>query len=149
MTPSRHIIASLALGAIFWFFAKSFYAGLLCFASGVFSDADHFIEYMIHFGWKGLSYKNVYYVSQQTQKRVGNKRFNKLYIVFHIGEIAILLWVLVIWTRNIYLLAIATGYTVHLIIDTLGNRGYPRCYFLLGRFISGFDTDKLLRPKKT
>ncbi len=143
MRPSKHIIASLTIGALLWLFTRSLYAGLLCFASGVLVDLDHILEYIIHHGWKGLSFKNMYEACEQTEKQKGDMRFKKLYIIFHTGEAALLLWIAAIYTKNIFLLAIAWGYSSHLILDIIGNKVYPISYFMFRRAINKFDSDKL------
>lgn len=143
MRPSRHIIASLTIGALLWLFTRSLYAGFLCFASGILVDLDHILEYIIHHGWKDLTFKNMYEACEQTERQKGDMRFKKLYIIFHISEIAILLWIAAIYTKNIFLLAIAWGYSSHLILDVIGNNTYPISYFMFWRAINKFDSDKL------
>lgn len=138
MKPSIHAIASFFLGMAIWFFTKSIYAALLCFVSGTFVDFDHVIEYVVHFGRKGLSIKEIY--------RVCNERlFEKLYVVFHSAELAILLCVLGVYTKNIYLLAISAGYTSHLILDFIGNPLHLFSYFLLRRFMRKFKAERLVK----
>ena len=147
MKPSKHVIASVALGAGLGFFTKSLYAGMLTAISGIFVDSDHFIEYVIHYGWKNLTYKNVYEASVQTGKREGDMRFKKIYLVFHTGEIAILFWIAAIYTGNIYFLAVAMGYTLHLVLDSTGNPIHPFSHFIIWRAIKGFNTDKLFKKE--
>jgi len=147
MNPSRHVITSFALGAIFWFFTKSISASLLCFLTGVLVDLDHIIEYPLHFDWRSFSAKNVYHASIHTRDGKGDYRYKKLYIVFHSWEMVILFWALYAYTKNIYFLAFSLGYTSHMFLDTVGNKGYPALYFLLGRIMNNFSTDKLMRKK--
>ncbi len=143
MRPSRHIIASLTIGAVLWFFTKSVYAGLLCFASGVLVDIDHILEYIIHHGRKGLSFKNMYEACEQTERQKGDLKFKRLYIILHTAEIVLLLWTITIYTKNIYLLAITWGYSLHLILDCAANPLYPFSYFIFWRAINKFDSSKL------
>ncbi|MGB2706367.1 MAG: hypothetical protein WBC74_05900 [Candidatus Omnitrophota bacterium] len=145
MKPSRHIIASACIGGALAFFTKSVYAGIICFASGIFVDFDHVIEYIIHHKWKNLSFRNVYYMSEQTSKGENGEGFKKLYLVFHIGEIALLLWVAAIYTKNIYLLAISLGYSAHIVMDSIGNTMEPAGYFVLWRAMNKFDTERLMK----
>ncbi len=149
MKPAKHIIASLSLSAIFWFFTKSVYGAFLCFASGLASDADHILEYIIHFGWKGLNYERLYHVCENTEKKLpGMRKFKKLYLIFHSTEIVIFLWIFTAFTKNIYILAIAAGYSLHMMLDMIGNRAYPSSYFLIVRALKGFHTDRILGRKE-
>ena len=145
MRPSRHIIASLTIGAALWFFTRSLYAGLLCFASGVLVDLDHILEYAIHHGWRDITLENMYTACEETERGEGNLRFKRLYIIFHISEIAILLWIAAIYTKNIFVLAVALGYSSHLILDAIGNKVYPIAYSIFWRAINKFDTNKIFR----
>ncbi|UCD55009.1 MAG: hypothetical protein JSV93_05695 [Candidatus Omnitrophota bacterium] len=143
MKPSRHIIASLTLGGLLWLFTKSVYVGSLCFASGILVDVDHVLEYIIHHGWKGLTFKNVYRACEQTAKQEGKMRFKKIYIIFHTGEAVLLLWAITVYTKNIYLLAITIGFSLHLILDCIGNSLRPFSYSVCWRAINKFDSNKL------
>jgi len=145
MKPSRHIIASVCVGGAITFFTKSIYAGIICFASGVLVDFDHIIEYVIHHRWKNLSLKNVYHMSERTCAGDNNRGFKKLYLLFHSGEIAILLWILTVCTRNIYVLAVAAGYSLHILLDCMGNPMQNIGYFMFWRAMNKFDTEKLFK----
>lgn len=147
MKPLRHVITSFALGAGIWFFTKSAYAGLVCFMSGILVDLDHFIEHTIHFGWKTLSIKNVYKASRDTTLSDGAEGYEKLYLVFHSNEVAILLWIAAICTENIYLIAVALGYSSHLALDAIGNTMHPLSYFVIRRFAKKFRTKHLIIKK--
>ncbi len=148
MKPSRHVIASAFAGGLLAFFTKSVYAGILCLASGVLVDFDHVIEYIIHHRWKNLSLGNIYHVSEQTNYRNSAEGFKKLYLLFHSAEIAILLLIAAVYTKNIYILAIATGYSLHIILDCIGNPMQNIAYFILWRATKGFETDKLFDDGK-
>ena len=133
MKPSRHIAASFSVSLLLGVFTKSFYAGATCLAAGVLVDFDHIIEYIIHHGWKGMNFRTVYDASEQSALRENEIGFNRLFLIFHSGEAAIIAWILGIAVKNIYILAFALGYTLHLILDCLGNPMYPSSYFLLVR----------------
>lgn len=139
MKLAKHIILSLIISIVLFIFTKSVYAGILCFVFGVFMDVDHIIEYILHYGWKDFTLKNVFRACEQTEKREGKLRFKKLYLIFHIGEIAILLLVAAIFLNNIYLWAIAIGYSSHLFFDLIGNNIKPINYLLSWRIMNNFD----------
>lgn len=148
MKPAQHVIASVSIGVIVWFFTKSIYAALLYFASGLFLDSDHIIEYIIHHGWEKISFKKVYRASIETGRQEGSYRFKRLYLVFHAGEIALILWGIAIYLKNVYFLAITLGYSSHLIMDCIGNPLYPQAYSILWRAMNKFNTDKFVRRQK-
>jgi hypothetical protein len=138
MKPVIHAITSFSLGVVLWFFTKSFSAAFLCFISGTIVDFDHVIEYIIHFGRKSLTLKNLYHVCEEML-------FNRLYVIFHSIELVILFWLAALLIKNIYLLAISMGYTSHLILDLIGNPLHPFSYFLVRRFKKRFVTERLIK----
>ncbi|MCQ9208906.1 MAG: hypothetical protein NG712_05980 [Omnitrophica bacterium] len=145
MLPSRHIVASLALGAIVSSFSESLLAGLVCFFSGILVDADHIIEYIIHYGRRAFSFKVIYDACLKMVNREKNGGVARIFIFFHVGEIAILLWILALLTKNVYLLSMALGYTTHLLMDMSGRTLHPCAYFILVRAKNGFRTTDLIK----
>ena len=147
MKPSRHIIVSFSLGLVLWVFTKSIYAGILCFLSGVLVDFDHIVEYVVHHGLKTITIKRVYQASVQTGEDKGKLKFKKLYLIFHAHEIAIFFIIAAVVTRNMYLSAIAIGYSVHLIMDCVANPLSIRSNSIIWRAANKFDT-KIMRKKE-
>ncbi len=147
MNPSKHFIASLFVGAIVWFFARSLYAGLVCLFCGIFLDLDHIIDYIADHGWRNLTYKNLRRACEQTARQEGELQFRKIYLIFHCAEVALMLWLLVLYARNVYLFAGALGYSVHLILDYISNPVNPHSYFITGRAINKFLTKRILQKK--
>ncbi len=145
MLPSRHIIASLPLGAAVGFFTESLFAGLLCFLTGIFVDIDHIIDYIIHYGLKAFNFKEAYRCCRNMANPEEEGGIRKLYLFFHAAEFAILLWVGFTFFRNIYLLSIALGYTGHIILDVAANRIKPSAYFITLRIKNKFSTIKFMR----
>ena len=145
MKPLIHAATSLTLGAILWFFTRSFYAGLLCFASGVFIDLDHAIEFMIHHDWRNFTIRNMFTACEHTEKQEGYLKFNKVYLIFHSVELLLLLWIFAIITKNIYLMAVALGCSVHLAMDYMSNARHFYSYFITARIVKKFSTEKLFR----
>ena len=141
MRPAYHFAASFSAGAALWYFSKSFSAGLLCVLLGVIIDFDHVIEYVLHYGWEGLSIKKVY-------DACDNLSFSKLYILFHTWEVAILFWAAYFITKNIYILALSLGYSTHLVLDAIANPLHPHSYFMLWRAHKKFRT-KDIRKKES
>lgn len=146
MLPSRHIIASLPLGIAVGYFTQSLFAGILCFLSGTLIDIDHLIEYMIHFGSKNLRPKAVYWTCIKMAS-LEEGRVERIYLFLHAGEIAIFLWIGFAFTRNILLLSIALGYTMHLILDSTANIVKPSGYFMISRIMNNFRKTKFIRHR--
>jgi len=147
MKPSKHIIVSIPISATICFFTKSIYAGLICFLSGIILDIDHIVEYAVHFGLKDFSYKKLFLACEQTSKLEGEYKFEKIYLIFHSGELCIALWFISIYSRNIYLFAATIGYSIHLGLDWITNPVTPYGYFFIIRAINKFKTDKLVTKK--
>lgn len=145
MLPSRHVIVSVPLGIAVGLFTESLFAGILCFLSGLLVDLDHIIEYIIHFGLKPLSYKEFRLVCSKMPNQNEEGGVKKLYLLFHAAEIAILLWVGFMFSKNIYLLSMALGYTSHLVMDASVKVLKPGAFFISVRCKNDFDTTKLAR----
>lgn len=147
MGPSKHVIISFSAGVVLWFFTRSFYAGLLCFASGVLIDLDHILEFAIHHDWKNFTIKNLYEACEHTMKQEGERRFTRSYLIFHAVEIILLLWIAVIYIKNIYLFAFTLGYSLHIILDYIGNPVYFHSYFIFSRVLKKFKTEKIFKKR--
>lgn len=145
MRPISHLVVSISAGVGIWFFAKSLYAGLVCFISSILIDIDHIIEYIIHRGWRNLTLSKVCQACEQTTRQEGDYRFPKLYLIFHSAEVAILFWAVSLYIKNIYFIAIAFGYSIHLVMDCIANPMYIYSYFVTWRVINGFDPTLLFR----
>ena len=145
MLPSRHIVVSLPLAAGVGFFTQSVLAGFLCFASGVLIDIDHLIEYTIYHGFNPFGFRRFYRACREMLQPENRDGVKKIYLILHAGEIAISLWVLFLFNANIHLLALALGYTGHLIMDACANVLKPGSYFMFSRIRNGFSTIKLVK----
>lgn len=143
MLPSRHIIVSISLGAITWAYAQSLLAGLICFCVGVFCDLDHIIEYAINYDLRSLSVKRLYQASADLIKP--ESEIKKIRLFFHTAELAILLWVIAIFSNNIFVLAAALGYSAHIMMDMAANILKPAGYFMFWRIKNSFQTARLVK----
>lgn len=148
MKPIIHIAVSLSMGIAVWLVAKSLSAGVVGFIAGIFLDSDHIIEYIIHRGLRGITIKKIYLACEQTTRQEGEYRFSKLYLIFHSGEVAILLWIASLYIEYIYLIAIAFAYSVHMVMDCIANPMYIYSYFIIWRIITSFDPTRLFRKNR-
>ena len=145
MLPSRHVIVSLVLGGGIWVFTQSFIAGLLCLFSGILIDVDHLIDYVINSGLKGFSVEEFYWTCLKLPQQKEQSKFKKVYLIFHAWEIAILLWAGCLLFKSIYFLAIALGYTAHILMDNAVHVFHPFSYFIIYRLRKDFRTSRLFR----
>ena len=145
MKLSSHIIISFSVGSALGFFARSAYAGFLCFIAGTLIDVDHIIEYIVHYGFKDFSLKRVFLVCDQTSRQAGEDRFRILYLIFHSYELAIILWIIYFYVKSINFFAFVLGYSLHLFMDSVGNPIHPYFYFITWRAANNFDSNKFFR----
>ena len=83
--------------------------------------------------------RNVYEEFSCIEKRERKNNFKKLYLFFQSSELAILLWVVLIYINNIYLVSAAAVYSLHLIMDNKGNKLPRSFYFFFWRTQKNFD----------
>ena len=147
MLVSRHVVISFPVAALVYFFTKSLSAGFICFFVGAFLDVDHFLDYLLHFGWRGFSCEKCYQSFSRIRMQQENNYLKRVYLFLHSNEIAILLWLFAFYRQSIYLFAAAAGYTIHLLLDYIGNPIYPYTYFFIWRYLNKFQIDKVLKRK--
>lgn len=141
MIPVKHIVASSVIAAAFYYFTKSFWPSVVCFASGFLIDSDHYLDYYFNTGRMFVSLREVYLYCV-------NLRYKKSYLIFHSHDLIILFWICIgIFDLNIYWIALALGLTQHLVLDQMFNRDLtmPFSYFLIYRIIKRFNTKLLFK----
>lgn len=119
------------------------YIAAAAFITGFFLDADHVIDYLIAFGWSfniGDFFKG---------KQFGKN--NKIYVLFHGYEYAIVLLLLAWLVQDQFikalLLASALGNMSHLILDAASNPVILIGYSIIFRYINSFSKVKLDKEK--
>ncbi len=143
MGPIKHLKYSIALAAGLGITSKKWGVALGGFASGVLVDVDHLIEYgsyckdsRITWDWEEF-FSGAYFNKKRTTK-----------VIFHSWEAAILMWMAVWMTHGVrrknILYGIASGYTLHLTLDEIGNNLNHLGYFELYRYLVGWKQEKLL-----
>ena len=139
MRPLQHLAYSTAAASVLLLTTKSPKIAMGCVASGVLVDLDHLIEYKNycgnHWGWEEFS-TGVYFDKKGTVK-----------VIFHSWEAASVLWSIVLARDGIrkksLLYGVAAGYTLHLILDQIGNHLNKMGYFELYRWFVDWQQDKL------
>lgn len=135
MKPKTHIISSTLLALVFYYFTKSIIGSIAAFASGVFIDLDHLVDFWLSHPQKPFSLKEFFFPNNYM------KRNQKAYVPLHSYELAILLWVVVISRGALsapWLLGVSLGITLHLILDDIGNNMKTFSYFLIFRIYKKF-----------
>lgn len=139
MRPLQHLAYSTAAASVLLFTTKSPKITVGCIASGVLVDLDHLIEYKNYcvdrWDWEEFS-TGSYFDKKGTVK-----------VIFHSWEAACVLWGIVLVRDGIrkksLLYGIAAGYTLHLILDQIGNNLNNMGYFELYRWFVDWQQDKL------
>lgn len=144
MTVSRHIKFSLAISILLLLWWKSLFYSTISFLAGILIDLDHLLDYYVHKGLDkplNLNWIKDFYITCTDIK------FDKLYLVLHSFELLTLFW-LVIYKFSLgkFWIAIAIGFTQHMLLDKIGNPVHPLMYFLLFRIYNKFNKLALLRP---
>ena len=140
MRPLQHLAYSTAAASVLLITTKNLKIAMGCVASGVLVDLDHLIEYRNYCGtqwdWEEFS-SGIYFDKKGTFK-----------LIFHSWEAACVLWSIVLSRDGIrkrsLLYGIAAGYTLHLILDQIGNNLNKMGYFELYRWIVDWQQDKLV-----
>ena len=122
MHPRVHIPVSLSAAALIYAHTGSVAAGVVCVASGVLVDIDHFIDYAIRFLWNRFSRGGAIhrFQGEVVPIKIQERRWEK-HLFVHSIECAILSWVFYAYTDNLVLFGFAVGYSIHLILDVIGN----------------------------
>ncbi len=139
MRPLHHLAYSSAVASVLLLTTKSPKVAVACVASGVLVDLDHLIEYSNYCGgkWKWEEFSTGSYFNTKGTVKV----------IFHSWETAAVMWGIVLKNslirRSSFLYGITVGYTLHLILDQLGNNLNGMGYFELYRWLIGWKQDKL------
>jgi len=132
------VAASLVISSGVLYFFNSWIAAIASFLAGVFIDLDHLLDYYLRFG-VNFNVKKFYLSASSGQ-------FKKLFILLHSYEIIAILWIMIyIMDLGIIWIAIAIGFTQHLLFDVLVNshRKIDKLgYFLLYRIKNKFIFEK-------
>lgn len=144
MRPLRHLAYSTAAASVLLVTTRSPKIAIGCVAAGVLVDLDHLIEYKNYCGddWKWDEFSTgSYFDAKGTVK-----------VIFHSWEAAAVLWGIVLARDGIrkknLLYGIATGYTLHLILDQIGNNMSRMGYFELYRQLVGWKQNRLTADKE-
>lgn len=129
-----HVGASILVAAAYYAVTGSAPGSLLCAASGVLIDVDHFYDYLRHPG-RRLDWKH--FVDTHYHARL-----KRIVLFLHSWELLLLLWLGACFTRHaLFFLPVAVGFTQHMLLDCVRNCESPLTYFILYRMAKGFSGD--------
>lgn len=140
MRPLQHLAYSTVAASVLYLTTKKLKIAAGCVMSGVFVDLDHLIEYKSYCGdkWEWGEFSTGSYFDKKGTVKV----------FFHSWEVAFALWGIVLSRDGIrkksLLYGIAVGYTLHLILDQIGNNLNSMGYFEIYRWLVGWQQDKLV-----
>ena len=141
---SIHLILSFVPGIIAWrIWGKKWPAIIAGVIGGALIDLDHFIEYFLVFGW----HFNYQYFMKGYQF-LGSEY---AYVIFHAWEyVAILLFLVLLFknkTLKTILFALALGFFVHLMADSIINDLSFATYSIIYRAKNEFQIERLSSPR--
>lgn len=138
MSPDKHVISGIALGAGTYMLTKDITLAGVSALSAFMCDVDHILEY------------GAYCIKYKTKPRIreflGGSYFEtkgKIVIVFHGYEYLLIMLITAATTRNSAALGISFGYALHMILDTIGNDCTFLGYCIMYRLKVDFQLDKI------
>ena len=138
MSPDKHIISGMILGAGTYLMTKNItLAGASC-VSAFICDIDHVIEYGAYCIRRKMSPTIKEFFSGEYFEKKGT-----ICIIFHAYEYLALLIIVAICSCNSVIVGASLGYALHLILDTIGNDCTFTGYCITYRINVGFQLDKI------
>jgi hypothetical protein len=142
MKATAHIgVSALAAAAAYEITASGPIAVSL-FISGVLIDLDHLPDYLL-LAKEKFSFRSFF-------SWYHDRKWQKIYIVFHSYELMALLVMASFWLRNGAFIGMTSGCLLHMVMDQIGNirmkpgeRLSPWFYFFLHRCQAGFEKKNL------
>lgn len=140
MRPIKHLICSASAAFVLLITTKSPKVAIGCVMAGVFVDLDHLIEYYRYCGgdWKWSEFSTGSYLDAK----------GTVNVIFHSWEATAVIWGIVLKKglnrKKSLFYGVTVGYTLHLILDQIGNNLNSMGYFELYRWIVDWKQDRLM-----
>jgi hypothetical protein len=136
----QHFLITLGIALILYARFRDWRLIPACFLTGFLIDADHWLDYFIHFGLR-INLNWFFHACQSPDPPTKN------YVLLHGWEFVPIFWWLGHWwgkKKKIKGLAFALSiaYLGHLVTDHFSFEHHPLAYSLLFRLFSGFSADK-------
>ncbi len=138
MSPDKHIISGMILGTGAYIVTKDITLAGASALSAFMCDVDHLLEY----GAYCLQYK----VKPSIKEFFSGSYFetkDKIVIAFHGYEYLLIMLIIAVITRRSIAIGIVLGYTLHMILDTIGNDCTFLGYCILYRIKVHFELNKI------
>lgn len=126
-----------------FFFGNLLFACIGAFLGGFFIDVDHLIDYYIAFGTRlhlPTFFKGTHF-----------KKNNKVFVLLHGWEYVLVLLVISLFVNNsqlfVFLLSLALGTFVHLVVDASTNNVKIKGYSILYRIKHNFKNSSISKYK--
>ncbi len=132
MKAKYHTRISLVFAWLIFTTFKSWEFALAAIVAGIFTDIDHFFDYVMEYGW---SFKlDLFFRSSH------EGLYQRAYLLFH-GWEWVIFWAIATYASGFWepVLGILCGYMLHMILDQIFNRPKPWTYSLLWRWRHKFE----------
>lgn len=146
MKLTAHIGISTVAAASVYTITGSQRLSLSLLLSGIFIDLDHVVDYVL-LSEERFTRKNFF-------SWYDERRWNKIYIIFHSYELLAIFLLMTFWFRNDIMIGVAIGCSLHLLADQIGNvsmrlseRFSLWFYFFSYRYHTGFEKKNFLVNK--
>lgn len=136
MRAKYHLITSVPVSGIAYFFSKDYFLSAAVLLSHIFIDLDHLFDYCYYSYIKKekISVKNFFEVCY-------NRKLEKIFLILHSYELFAIISTASMFLINPVINGIIIGGLTHLALDSVfnGNRRYS--YFLTYRIIKKFSAE--------
>lgn len=140
MKPQVHLIVSLILSLIFYYFSHSIFAASFVLAAGFLIDLDHLPDYWL--------YRRRFVINKDFFTDY-HMKLGRIFIVFHSIELWLVFIILLIGFGH-YVIALAAilGFGLHIIMDFSTNGVHALGYFFVFRLLNGFRAERILSASR-
>lgn len=138
MSPDKHILSGIVLGTGTYIVTKDITLAGASALSAFMCDVDHILEYAV--------YCSLYKVKPSRKEFFSGSYFetkDRIVILFHGYEYLLIMLILTLMTHNTLVIGILLGYTLHMILDTIGNDCTFLGYCIIYRLKVHFKLDKI------
>jgi len=130
MKVRYHVLVSAAVAPVAWKASHSVAVVLGWVAGGVLVDLDHLVDYVLHYGWR-VSPERLFRASYQGE-------YERAYLPLHAWEVWLASAAVGLVSGVPWLMGVAAGWGLHLLLDQLFNRPHALAYSLVYRWARGF-----------
>lgn len=137
LTEVYHVIAGFFASLLTYVITQNIYLSLTTLAFSFIVDTDHLFEYFLSEGFNFTNFK------QKVLSGHTFEKIEKIYVLLHAWEYALILLALYFYFSSPIFLAISLGLFAHYIVDTLTNEVVPYAYFIFYRLAVNFNLYKI------